>query len=478
MSNRPDADEIQRLRDALRLMLANFGRPFSVVYTPPQDITEGYLQFVVIESVAGEVRVEGNRYFSADSYLSRMAQPVGEPITDAALNTGLDRINRNAFRNAVTRVEPGTAPGTTDVVIQVQEQRPWRFFGGYNNTGTRTTTEDRINAGVNWGNALGRGHQATLQVITDLEAKYSRTLSGNYGLDLPGNQNLTVFGAYSEIESVPTDSLSQDGLSWQLGLNYDLPLGEWGPGYTHGLILGADFKVSDNNLEFALPPTIIPVSDNLTQIAQVRAEYRGTLEDRFGATSWGFALTGAPGGLTAENTDEAFEGSRFGAKAAYVYGRFDASREVALDRWVPGMSWIARGSFQLASGNLLGSEQMAAGGFGSVRGYEQGEVIGDNGVFVSQELNFPGFAIASRFAENAPRDRLSPFVFQDYARVWNVDKLAGERPFNLMSVGAGARYQFSRHGNLQAAYGWQLRDSGSSDTGRDSHLHLSVNLSF
>ncbi|WED63422.1 ShlB/FhaC/HecB family hemolysin secretion/activation protein [Synoicihabitans lomoniglobus] len=471
-------ESLNRLRDAIRLLLAQSGRAFSSVILPPQDITEGYLQIVVIESVVGEVRVEGSKHFSAQSYLSRLEQKTGEAVDGRALTAGIDRINQNSFRSAATRVEAGARPGTTDIVIQVKERFPWRFFTGYSNTGTQTTTEDRINAGVNWGNAFGRGHLATLQWTSDLKAKHSRALSANYTADLPHNHSLTFFGAYSEIESVPNGGLSQEGVSWQAGLNYDLPLPDYGKHYVQSLQFGADFKVSDNNLEFAVPPFVIPISDNLTHIAQIRASYRGTFTDKWGATSWGVKLTAAPGGLSSANDDEAFNGSRAMAQSSYVYGSVDVFREFNLDALLSGAKWTMRGEFQMSAGNLLGSEQFSAGGSGSVRGYEQGEVVGDNALFFSQEWHLPPFSVAKSLLKLEVRDALRLFAFHDYARVWNVDKLEGERPFSLHSVGVGLRYQLTQHGSLQASHGWQLRDSGSSDTGDNSRLHLSANLSF
>lgn len=469
---------LQRLQNALRLLLAQNGAAFSLVSVPPQDVTEGYLQVVVIESVVGAVRVEGNTAFPASSYLNRIAQTPGQPVDGYALNTGIERINQNSFRQAAIRVQAGREPGTTDIIVAAQDRFPWRFFTGYNNTGTRTTTEDRINAGVNWGNVFGSAHVASLQWTSDLEARYSRAVSGNYAMDLPRNHTLSAFGAYSEIASVPNGGISTQGVSWQVGVNYDIPLRATSSRLKHSLQFGTDFKASDNNIEFALPPFIIPISDNLTHVVQARVAYNGTLTDAYGGTSWGISVIGSPGGLAAENNDAAFNGSRSGAKATYAYGRLDATRQTSLKAILPGMNWLVRGSFQQASGNLLGSEQFSGGGASSVRGYEQGEVVGDNGFLLSQELQFPAFTVLGRLGAGRLKDSLSLYLFEDYAHLWNVDKLPGERPFNLHSVGVGLRYQVSTHGTLQLSQGWQLRDSGSNASGKNSRLHVSANLSF
>lgn len=272
--------------------------------------------------------------------------------------------------------------------------------------------------------------------------------------------------------------MNQDGTSWQTGLNYNIPLENVGKDYSHNIQLGFDYKSSDNNLEIAIPPFIIPISDNLTHVVQFRAKYSSHLKDNRGATSFGLQFTYSPGNLASENTDEAFNASRAFAEADYFYGNLTLGRNTILGGAFEGWNWTMRGEWQVASANLLGSEQFGAGGSGTVRGYEEGEAYGDNGLLFSQELLLPVMKRAKDLIHSKYPDSLRFFVFQDYARVWNVDKLLGEEPVNLASVGAGLNYQFSTYANLRFAYGWQLRDSGTSDTGDNSRAHISFQISY
>lgn len=464
-------ESLERMQQTLRLYLAQAGRPFSLVYTPPQDITDGVIGFVVRESVIGQLRVDGNQAFSDRSYLSRIALEPGSPLDAAAISSGLDRINLNPFRDAAAEFAAGSAPGTTDVVLRANDRAPWRLHGGVNNTGSTSTTEERITLGVDWGNVFGSGHLATLQWTSDFDAKYSRAISGNYIADLPGGNSLTVFGAYSEIESKTTPDFDQAGESWQVGLNVDVPLAPRGPGYEDRLQFGFDFKSSDNNLDFIQPPFIIPVVDNRTHIVQARAQYRGTLQDALGSTSFGVKLTVSPGGLSADNEDEAFETARAGAESRYLYGTLNLFRDTRLPR---GWNWTVQADLQQANGNLLGSEQMSGGGLYSIRGYGEGEVIGDNGFLVRQELLLPPLRLLH--GRGIP-DQLRSFLFVDYGQLWNEDQLEGEGTTELFSVGAGFTYQLSRNLTAQFAYGWQLEDSGIG-SGDDARAHFNLTLSF
>ncbi len=474
--DKPASEEsVERMVVAARLVLAQLGYPFSLVYLPPQDVTDGFIHLVVVESKIGELRVEGNKYFSDGSYLSRIPLESGEVLNADAVRTGIDRINLNPFRQSATSFVKGAEPATVDLVIKANDRIPLRAFGGYNNTGSTTTTEDRLFAGINWGNAFGWADQLTLQWTSDVEAKYSRALSTNYTADLARNHSFTFFGAYSEIRSKTDPDFDQQGESWQVGLNYDIPLSSASENLTHSLQFGFDFKSSDNNLDFIIPPFVTPIVDNVTQIVQARLQYRGQLTDRLGGTGWAIKLTAAPGDVTSRNTDEAFEQSRAFATADYVYGNLNLNRSTRLPG---GWSWSIRSELQLSSANLLGSEAFSGGGSNSVRGYEEGEVIGDNAIFFSQEIALPLLSPAQGLGEGGLRDSLRLFAFQDYAHVWNVEPLPEEDPYDLLSVGLGFQYQFGAHANLSMAYGWQLKETGVSSTGDDGRLNFSFMLSY
>lgn len=472
-TEKPASEEsIERMVSALRLLLAQVGYPFSLVFLPPQDVTEGFLHLVVVESRIGTISVEGNRYFSEKSFLSRIPLRSGDAVNVDQLNMGIERIKSNSFREATARFKKGTEPATVDLVLQTRDRRPLRIFTGYNNTGSKATTEGRHVAGLNWGNALGLGHQATLQWTSDIEAKYSRALSGNYTADLPRNHSLTFLGAYSKIEGKTEVDFDQRGESWQAGLNYDVPLSLSNAKITKRLQIGVDFKSSDNNLDFLAPPFIIQVVDNLTHVVQARAMYRLTIPDRFGVTDLGFRITVSPGGLSSSNQDEDFQAARAFAKAAYIYGNLDVTRNTRLPS---GWTWLLRGQVQQSSANLLGSEAFSGGGSSTVRGYAESEVLGDNAILLSQELHLPPSSPGARVG--IP-DSLDLFLFTDYAAMHSVKKLPDETDTDLLSVGLGLNYELNRHGTLSFSYGWQLKKLNKESSSKDGRAHITMMLQY
>ena len=471
-------ESLKRLESGTRNMMTLAGKPYSLVYLPEQDITEGRVRLVVQESRIGDIRIEGNQYFSDDSYLNKFGFLEGETIDRNALVPRIAQINRSDYRVATVKVVRGSEPGTSDIVIVTREQKPWKVFTGINNTGTQSTEEMRLTAGLNYGNLSGLDHQVSLQWSSDPGADHSRSLTGSYTVPIGLKGDFTVFGSQSWTHAKVNPPLSQEGESYQLGLNFDYELDPVGQRYQHSWQLGFDFKASDNNLEFAIPPFVIPISDNLTHVVQGRLQYRGTFIDDWGYTRGTITAVYSPGNLSSHNTDEDFSGTRAFAEADYVYGKVSLFRDTRLGGAFEGWNWTLQADLQIASGNLMGSEQFSAGGSATVRGYEEGEAIGDHGFLLSQELQLPAVETKVNLLGRSYHGQLRCFIFQDYAETWNQDKLTGEEPFDLMSVGAGLNYQMGRYLSAQVTHGVQLRDSGSSDTGDNSRTHFSLTLSY
>lgn len=466
-------ESLLRVKSAVKVYLGAYGFPYTSVYIPPQDITDGVVQVVAQPSLAAdEIRVEGSDWFSEKNYRRAIRQKPGEAINVDQLKEDIDWLNRNPFRQVSVVTRAGGEPGTTTLALQASESIPFRMYGGFNNTGTQSTQEERMFFGMNWGNAFGRADQLGFQLTSSLDFKTSVSVSGNYAFDLPWRHTVRLITALSELNSDENPPLSLNGQSWQAGLRYEIPLPNLKKRATHGIELGLDFKSSDNNLEFSN----IPVTDNLTHVAQASLSYRLSVPDKRGQTSLQATLFGAPGGLTHRNEDAFFSASRAGASADYVYGTIDLRRQTQLPR---GFVWSKSVRAQASSANLIGSEQFGAGGSYSVRGYEEGEVFGDQGVLLSHELIYRGLGPLEKLGMKAAHDNFQPFIFQDYAWLSNVNKFGGERPnVDLHSVGAGVRYNLRQNLNAQFSYGWQLIDSGSSNTGDNSRGHLSVTLSF
>ncbi|WAT16838.1 BamA/TamA family outer membrane protein [Aurantiacibacter sp. MUD11] len=99
------------------------------------------------------------------------------------------------------------------------------------------------------------------------------------------------------------------------------------------------------------------------------------------------------------------------------------------------------------SGNPLPAfEEFSGGQYSIGRGYDPGSIIGDSGVGASLEIGY-GSLVPTSLQDIATQ----PFVFVDFARVWNEDpSLALNRTDWLASTGVGLR--FMRGANVQGEF--------------------------
>jgi len=456
-------------REAVQALRAA-DRPVVDVVAPEQSVQSGTIQLLVTEGRLGTVRAEGNRWFSAEQLTGTVRATPGGPILGRSLLADLSWLNQNPFRRVDLVFARGARPGETDVILRTQDRRPWRVYGGYDDSGTPLTDEERIFAGFNWGDAFGRGHQLNYQFTAGPDFEKMTAHSGSYVAPLPWRHTLTVFG--SRAKSAPDLPLfNLEGSSWQLGLRYRIPLRAW-RGVEHAFTAGFDFKRSNNDLAFGGVSVFAQAAD----VAQFTLGYAASRADTRGVTSGELTLALSPGDIGGRNGDADFAASRSFAEACYAYARLALERTTRLPA---NFAWVARGEGQLATGNLLGSEQLGFGGAAALRGYDEREANGDAGFVLVNELRGPAFSVARHLGSSRTADRLAPLAFLDAGVAVIEDPLPGEaRRRELLSAGLGLRYTLATHVVARFDYGWQLRDSGVSPTGRNRRGHVSVALAW
>ena len=113
--NRPvDEGTLQSLPTALRLFVGTLGYPYSLVYLPEQDITEGVIRAVMVRSrLDSKIAIEGAKYFSAAQYQKAVQLEAGALLPEQDLQADIAWINRNPFRAAALEARAGAEPGTT-----------------------------------------------------------------------------------------------------------------------------------------------------------------------------------------------------------------------------------------------------------------------------------------------------------------------------------------------------------------------------
>ena len=117
------------------------------VSVPPQEISDGGLQINVLPFVLGEVFISGNKLYPTDYIRKNIRAVSGNPVDTNELVVDLDWLSQNPFRNIQGSFKAGNEYGTTDVHLNVSEDRPYAFIVGASNSGSTATSKERIFGG-------------------------------------------------------------------------------------------------------------------------------------------------------------------------------------------------------------------------------------------------------------------------------------------------------------------------------------------
>lgn len=480
--------DLTRISNVIVAWYRSHDLPVVSVAFPKQDITGGTLQAVVTVYKLGQVKLRGAHYFDKDVLKSEMQLKPGDRIDFGKLKADLNRLDRNPFRSVGAVLERSHVPGDTDLDLKVQDRFPLRVYAAYDNDGQPVTSRDEYSVGFNWGNVFGLDQQFSYRFITSPDLWSSRNRgaghssnprfmghSVDYLAPLPWGDFVSAFGAY--VEQVPDlgQNFDQIGHSLQLGLRYEKILPTLGA-FSQQLQFGFDYKRSDNNLSFGGTS----VFASATNVEQFLLIYSGTLLDGYGQTSFTNQLVASPGGLSDGNTSAVFRASGVaGARADYVYDNLRVTRLFVLPHQ---MRALIRLEGQLASSELLPSEQLGLGGTGSVRGYDPRVANGSQGVLGSFELHGPAIHPLEHLigdqAGATLQDSADFFAFFDYGSI--AYKNAQQNlPGNttLDSVGFGLNYSIGRYLDARFDYGWQLAKAPGA-TSRGGLANVSITMAY
>ena len=479
------AGAMQRIQADVTAWYRDHDRPFVEVSFPEQDISTGVLQGVVTELHRGRIKTVGNEWFQNWQLRSQIGVDRGEIIHASALNEDVARLNENPFRQTYAVLERGAVPGTADVVLHTDDRFPVRFYATYDNTGVPAEGVSRYGAGFLWGNAFFLDQLLSYQFTssddffvrpTHISVDAGKTSlaahSAGDAIPLPWHDKLIFFGLYEQDRPPLGVFLSEVGVSWQASMRYDAKFAPlWG--IQQELQAGFDFKRTNNNFAFGG----FNISASSTDIAQIPIQFTAAAPDSWGQTSLTNLAVFSPGRLTANNSDAAFQPSPSHFGVAYAHARY-AYDDITLNR-VSRLPWdfsgIVRVQGQLATSNLLPSEQLNAGGLDSVRGYDERTASGSLGSLATAELRTPPFGPTDLLLGARLGDQLQFDTFWDYAYVRD-NRLPGVTTppaSQLMSVGAGLHYTLNRFIDFRFENGWQLRKAPGARS-RGSRLIFSV----
>lgn len=451
--------------DALKRAIIHYyqdnNRPIVLVYVPEQEIKTGVVQIVVQEGRVGNVNVTGNKWFSSKKLQSHMRLKKGEVINSKSINSDLFWMNRNPFHRTDIIYSPGDIAGATDVELYTVDRFPLRIYTGIDNTGNDLTGNNRLFAGINWGNVFGTDQQFSYQYTTSSDFSRLQAHTAHYDIPLPWRHYLIFYGGYSDVKmdfgssAVDGFKMRSHGFSTQASFRYNIPL-KPNDAFLHEFIFGFDWKRTNNNLEFVESNPIVAKLANITQFT---AGYNLGYENPAVTTSLEVEGFWSPTDWIADQSAENYGLIRYMARAHYLY--FRPTFSLIWRFWRDFSIYNAlRG--QYANRNLLPSEEYGVGGYNTVRGYKERAINGDNAFIWNFELRTPRVRVIDNILHRKGPGKTFPdeiqfLVFFDLG--WaGLHKPAEFEPRSQHAIGfgPGVRYNIIPYLTFRADYGVQL----------------------
>ncbi|MBN8279609.1 MAG: ShlB/FhaC/HecB family hemolysin secretion/activation protein [Gammaproteobacteria bacterium] len=462
-------EDVNAARAAVEQAYRDAGFATVFVDVPEQDVDRGIVRLTVTEGRVGRVRVTGSRYF-ANGWIREQVPAVapGTIPRIEAFQSQLKALNlRSPDRQLTPVLRPGAAPGTVDIELKVRDEFPLNGSLEVNNRNSASTTDTRLEAAVRYDNLWQRDHSFGLQYqVAPEDPDETRVIAGSYVLrPRASGAAFAFYGLSSDSDiAVVGGEISSIGKGRVYGARAIVPLA--GDSIYHSLALGVDYKDFDETIGFNAEGE----DDIVTPISYLNWSlgWNGSVpgDDR----TQSFDVTANLGLRGVGNEAGEFADKRFKGRPNYVY--LEAGYEVlqALPWWGTTLALELRG--QVAWQPLISNEQFAAGGRDSVRGYYEGEALGDYGVQVSAEWRSPN--IGPRLWKALTN--LYGYGFLDGARLMLHDPLPSQADYTLLSAGAGLQLAADP---LTAALDLAipLHDGASTEKG-DERLLFSVRYGF
>ncbi|MBI3211119.1 MAG: ShlB/FhaC/HecB family hemolysin secretion/activation protein [Simkania negevensis] len=452
-------------------------RPVVMITVPEQNISSGVLQLLVTEGKLGQVKVKGQKWSDEEKIRTYIRLEPDQVIASDILDQDLYWMNRNPFRRVDAVYTPGDKVGTTDIELIVSDRYPFRVYAGIDNTGNDVIGNNRLFAGFTWGKLLGTDQTLSYQYSTSDNFNKFQGHALFYEAPLPWRHFLILYGGYSSVDApfkvpnIRATKFRSHGFSLQGSLRYDIPLQTRGP-LLHEFTWGFDFKRTNNNLDLGGRPVI---ASDLVNLTQLMVGYNIGFENETITTSFEIEGFYSPGQWIADQSNHNYSSLRPFAKNKYLYARCAFTLIGHFyKRW--SIHNYLRG--QIASINLLPSEEYGIGGMTTVRGYKERVINGDNAFIWNVELRTPLLSPLNALAGHKKfRDSMQFLLFFDYGWEEVKKKAIGQmKSQHLMSIGPGMRYDIVPYLTFRADFGFQLHNIDLG--GPFKRLHFSLILGY
>jgi len=470
--------QLQGIADGITKYYHDKGYFLARAVIPAQEIKDGVVNIRVLEGRLEKVQTAGNKMYS-DQTLARPFKPlIGELVTLGRTENALLTLTKYPGLSAAGVFRPGEDVGTTDIVVNVQNER--RFDGSlrYDNNGTAFTGRKRLIGTVDWNDPTGA---SDLLTITALHAFGAESNTGNITVAnaQKGGSNYgdvryghPLFSAYDRWAlDISRNSFSVGGISNVGGVS---KIAAWS--WEHDFVRSRESNVI-GTLELSRKRadtlTTVGSTQNLTgrdDLAvlsyQLNVDSVNTVANTI-STSYLRFEHGFGGVLGVPSTFP--HPSRFGScgqlcPAGPVFNRLVANYQ--LYKNLPSnQGLLLRFNGQYSRNLLTSLEQYVMGGPDNVRAAPTSQFLTDRGLFGSLEyrVQAPGFADKHAFGSYTWGQVLQFRLFEDAAKGWINDPPAASSGTSSSHylAGLGVGIEFTVPGSFTANLQWARLNGGA-----------------
>ena len=448
----------------------------------PIEVLEGKIAEIAVERYDFD-RQELEKGFLKESALKSWS-PVkeGEVIQKNKVDDFVKLLNLNPDRYVSAVISRSTEPNALNLTYDIYEANPWHWYSQVDNSGTKDRQwSPRI--GITNTNFTGIDDRfsAMYQAPWDSGIVDNYALFGSYDFPLfTPRLRLNFYGGHSEFNVTP-----QGG-----------PFNFLGRGSFYGSILSYNVFQKDNwfvDVTGSLSQENSKVTPMLGLASDVDMDLWGIginihRSDDMSNTSLTFNRIESLGGSSRSEFDTA----RSNAEPDFTIYNFGAAHSQYLET-----SKVNRvsASFRLITSDerLVPAKMTTFGGFYSIRGYDEDEIVADGGILMSGQYEFDlvkhSDSLENREAtseagseetqDNKPWLRkLAPLAFIDFGRAKIKSPLVGEQGTQeLCSLGVGTIAELGDNFSAGIYYGWPLRGTDQTNKG-DGRLNFSCVYRF
>lgn len=444
---------LERLSTKLETAFRSSRRTFVKVFFPPQEITSGVIAIVICPARVGSIMVVGKPSFGTKFSANAFRTEPGTELSSDVVMEDLDWINLNPLRRASISYRNGISPDAIDLKLRLHADKPWRAYAGVDNQLSDHLGDERVFLGFQYGDLFSLDHRLTAQWTSSLDANSMVGISGIYQVPLPIRHLIDASLGYTESESDSEGPIDQSGQFSRAALVYRVPLPRW-KSISQEWRAGMEFRANDYLF-----------SNNTSQKVRffnLEVGRKGRRNDALGYTSMDASLVYSPGqGILGSKDADYITLGADGAESLIAKLEFERTFKLGKNA-----TFLGRCRSQWADSSLLSSDQISAGGFGLVRGFDESIGYASTGLITTAELQSKNFRTAKFGDYQAVTFMDAAFLNRDQAG--DIGQLA--------STGVGLRWRQAEQ--LSARADLAIPVDHPEQTDSDPMLHFSVSITW